>query len=89
MQAAQEFEIKDMPVTVAVDVNGRAVHKTGPQEWHEINLQGKSAWSINIIVRAYASIYSSFLASHTMPHAHGMGGGVMTIGKTWQSTKGH
>jgi tartrate dehydratase beta subunit/fumarate hydratase class I family protein len=32
MQAAQEFEVKDMPVTVAVDVIGSAVHTTDPQE---------------------------------------------------------
>ena len=28
-----EFEVKDMPVTVAVDVNGSSVHQTGPKEW--------------------------------------------------------
>jgi len=43
MEAAQEFEVKDMPVTVAVDVNGSAVHKAGPQEWYKIILQEKSA----------------------------------------------
>ena len=43
MEAIQEFEVKDMPVTVAVDVNGNAVHKTGPQEWRKIILQRKSA----------------------------------------------
>jgi fumarate hydratase class I len=43
MEAIQEFEVKDMPVTVAVDVNGNAVHQTGPQEWHKIILQRKSA----------------------------------------------
>ena len=43
MEAIHEFEVKDMPVTVAVDVNGNAVHKTGPQEWQKIILQRKSA----------------------------------------------
>jgi len=43
MEAIQEFEVKDMPVTVAVDVNGNAVHQTGPQEWQKIILQRKSA----------------------------------------------
>jgi fumarate hydratase class I len=43
MEAIHEFEIKDMPVTVAVDVNGNAVHQTGPQEWQKIILQRKSA----------------------------------------------
>jgi fumarate hydratase class I len=33
MEAIYEFEVQDMPVTVAVDVNGESVHKTGPQSW--------------------------------------------------------
>ena len=33
MEAIHEFEVKDMPVTVAVDVNGESVHNTGPAEW--------------------------------------------------------
>ncbi len=33
MEAIYEFEVKDMPVTVAVDVNGNSVHQTGPAEW--------------------------------------------------------
>jgi fumarate hydratase class I len=33
MEAIYEFEVKDMPVTVAVDSNGVSVHTTGPQEW--------------------------------------------------------
>jgi fumarate hydratase class I len=33
MEAIHEFEIKDMPVTVAVDANGTSVHNTGPAEW--------------------------------------------------------
>jgi fumarate hydratase class I len=33
MEAIYEFEVKDMPVTVAVDVNGISVHNTGPKEW--------------------------------------------------------
>lgn len=33
MEAIYEFEVKDMPVTVAVDTNGEAVHQTGPQFW--------------------------------------------------------
>ncbi len=43
MEAIHEFEVKDMPVTVAVDVNGNSVHKTGPQEWQKIILERKSA----------------------------------------------
>lgn len=33
MEAIHEFEVEDMPVTVAVDVNGVSVHETGPVEW--------------------------------------------------------
>ena len=36
MEAIHEFEVKDMPVTVAVDTTGQAVHTTGPAEWKEI-----------------------------------------------------
>lgn len=41
MEAIHEFEVKDMPVTVAVDINGNAVHQTGPQEWQKIILERK------------------------------------------------
>ena len=33
MEAIYEFEVKDMPVTVAVDSNGSSVHQTGPALW--------------------------------------------------------
>jgi fumarate hydratase class I len=33
MEAIYEFEVKDMPVTVAVDSKGTSVHNTGPKEW--------------------------------------------------------
>ncbi|MCP4043684.1 MAG: fumarate hydratase [Gammaproteobacteria bacterium] len=33
MEAIYEFEIRDMPVTVAVDSQGQSVHQTGPAEW--------------------------------------------------------
>jgi fumarate hydratase class I len=33
MEAIREFEVEDMPVTVAVDVNGESVHQSGPREW--------------------------------------------------------
>jgi fumarate hydratase class I len=35
MEAIYEFEVEDMPVTVAVDSNGAAVHESGPREWKE------------------------------------------------------
>ncbi len=33
MEAIYEFDVKDMPVTVAVDAKGESVHETGPREW--------------------------------------------------------
>ena len=33
MEAIREVEVKDMPVIVAVDSTGDAVHKTGPAQW--------------------------------------------------------
>jgi len=33
MEAIYEFEVLDMPVTVAVDTQGQSVHNTGPQFW--------------------------------------------------------
>jgi fumarate hydratase class I len=33
MEAIYEFEVNDMPVTVAVDSTGSSVHQTGPREW--------------------------------------------------------
>jgi fumarate hydratase class I len=35
MEAIYEFEVRDMPVTVAVDANGTSVHETGPREWKQ------------------------------------------------------
>jgi len=35
MEAIYEFEVKDMPVTVAVDAKGTSVHQTGPAEWEK------------------------------------------------------
>ncbi len=33
MEAVYEFEVEDMPVTVAVDVHGNSIHESGPKEW--------------------------------------------------------
>jgi fumarate hydratase class I len=35
MEAIYEFDVKDMPVTVAVDADGNSVHQTGPREWQQ------------------------------------------------------
>ena len=41
MEAIYEFEVADMPVTVAVDARGESVHDTGPREWEQkIRAQG-------------------------------------------------
>jgi fumarate hydratase class I len=33
MEAVYEFEVEDMPVTVAVDTRGNSIHEIGPREW--------------------------------------------------------
>lgn len=33
MEAIYEFEVEDMPVTMAVDVTGESIHKSGPAAW--------------------------------------------------------
>jgi len=35
MEAIYEFDVVDMPVTVAVDAGGTSVHTTGPTEWQK------------------------------------------------------
>ena len=35
MEAIYEFDVKDMPVTVAVDAAGESVHHTAPLVWRE------------------------------------------------------
>jgi fumarate hydratase class I len=40
MEAIYEFDVKDMPVTVAVDSKGTSVHETGPKEWQKIIAAG-------------------------------------------------
>ncbi|QKF80902.1 fumarate hydratase [Halarcobacter ebronensis] len=36
MEAIYEFDVKDMPVTVAVDTEGNSIHTTGPAKWRTI-----------------------------------------------------
>jgi fumarate hydratase class I len=33
MEAIYEFEVENMPVTVAVDSTGRSIHAEGPARW--------------------------------------------------------
>jgi fumarate hydratase class I len=35
MEGIYEFDVKEMPVTVAVDSKGTSVHNTGPAEWQQ------------------------------------------------------
>ncbi len=35
MEAIHEFEVVDMPVTVAVDTEGGSIHRTGPERWRK------------------------------------------------------
>jgi fumarate hydratase class I len=35
MEAIYEFDVVDMPVTVAVDSGGTSAHITGPAEWQK------------------------------------------------------
>ena len=37
MEAIYEFEVQDMPVTVAVDSRGVSIHETGPAQWAKIS----------------------------------------------------
>src|SRR5665213_3031021 len=46
MEAIYEFDVKDMPVTVAVDAKGTSVHQTGPAEWKTRIAEGIGGVSI-------------------------------------------
>jgi hypothetical protein len=35
MEAMYEFEVQDMPVIMAVDVEGNSIHNSGPIEWRK------------------------------------------------------
>lgn len=35
MEAIHEFEVQDMPVTVAVDIEGNSIHRDGPDQWRQ------------------------------------------------------
>ncbi|KZX81712.1 fumarate hydratase [Oleiphilus sp. HI0009] len=42
MEAIYEFDVVDMPVSVAVDALGTSVHQTAPVEWHDKIISAKS-----------------------------------------------
>ena len=43
MEAIYEFEVEDMPVTVAVDATGKSIHNTGPALWRHRIRDGNAA----------------------------------------------
>lgn len=43
MEAIHEFDVVDMPVTVAVDARGEAVHRSGPETWQKILIDRRAA----------------------------------------------
>jgi fumarate hydratase, class I len=43
MEAIYEFDVIDMPVTVAVDAGGSSAHQTGPADWRERIAKGEVA----------------------------------------------
>ena len=48
MEAIYEFEVRDMPVTVAVDSNGVSVHETGPKDWEARIRSGTAVIPVSI-----------------------------------------
>jgi fumarate hydratase class I len=42
MEAIYEFEVEDMPVSVAVDASGISVHQTAPAIWHDKIIEAKN-----------------------------------------------
>ena len=49
MEAIYEFDVTDMPVTVAVDANGVSVHETGPKEWEARIKAGSGVGKIPVV----------------------------------------
>jgi len=49
MEAIYEFDVTDMPVTVAVDSKGVSVHETGPREWQAKIVAGSPLGKIPVV----------------------------------------
>jgi fumarate hydratase class I len=49
MEAIYEFDVVDMPVTVAVDTNGTSVHITGPEEWKQRIAHSMAVGGVSIL----------------------------------------
>ncbi|BCM17684.1 fumarate hydratase [Mesorhizobium sp. J8] len=48
MEAIHEFEVQDMPVIMAVDVEGNSIHESGPLEWRKRMAADSIARSIGV-----------------------------------------
>jgi len=48
MEAIYEFDVVDMPVTVAVSAQGQSVHTFGPEEWRKKIAQHKTINVVNV-----------------------------------------
>ena len=49
MEAIYEFDVRDMPVTVAVDSKGTSIHQTGPAEWQQRIDSGILKWPTSAV----------------------------------------
>jgi fumarate hydratase class I len=49
MEAIYEFDVVDMPVTVAVDTQGTSVHITGPEEWKQRIAHSMAVGGVSIL----------------------------------------
>ena len=49
MEAIYEFDVEDMPVTVAVSADGTSVHQTGPAEWSKRIAASQSVGGVAIL----------------------------------------
>ncbi len=48
MEAIHEFEVRDMPVTVAVDSRGESVHRSGPEYWRKELARRSAAQAVEV-----------------------------------------
>ena len=48
MEAIYEFDVRDMPVTVAVDSTGSSVHNSGPATW-QARIAGGAALKVPVL----------------------------------------
>lgn len=56
MEAIYEFDVVDMPVTVAVSASGESVHKTGPEIWKDRIAKGMHSRHETIAITLVPSV---------------------------------